>query len=124
MTRRPSRSTRTDTLFPYTTLFRSAFEMIVENVADAAVDLTVRDVEIFVGPLPEARIMGRIMRVARSLHRGVKIGGVLVIGKRRGEIGPAAEPAPRGGERTRVHVHGRHMRIGQERKSTRLNSSH
>src|SRR3546814_8237318 len=52
MIRRPPRSTRTDTLFPYTTRFRSV------------------------------------------------------------EIGPAAEPAPRGGEKTRVHVHGRHMRIG------------
>src|SRR3546814_10553534 len=27
MIRRPTRSTRTDTLFPYTTLFRSAFEV-------------------------------------------------------------------------------------------------
>src|SRR3546814_14892527 len=30
MIRRPPRSTRTDTLFPYTTLFRSAFGTIVE----------------------------------------------------------------------------------------------
>src|SRR3546814_15822121 len=29
MIRRPPRSTRTDTLFPYTTLFRSAFEHLV-----------------------------------------------------------------------------------------------
>src|SRR3546814_9806490 len=35
MIRRPPRSTRTDTLFPYTTLFRSAWAVIHRNV-DAA----------------------------------------------------------------------------------------
>src|SRR3546814_13107552 len=32
MTRRPPRSTRTDTLFPYTTLFRSALETVRDHV--------------------------------------------------------------------------------------------
>src|SRR3546814_4306352 len=31
MIRRPPRSTRTDTLFPYTTLFRSALKLLVED---------------------------------------------------------------------------------------------
>src|SRR3546814_19179191 len=31
MIRRPPRSTRTDTLFPYTTLFRSLFDMYVSH---------------------------------------------------------------------------------------------
>src|SRR3546814_1302146 len=31
MIRRPPRSTRTDTLFPYTTLFRSTYERAIEN---------------------------------------------------------------------------------------------
>src|SRR3546814_8108327 len=31
MIRRPPRSTRTDTLFPYTTLFRSAFTSLVQD---------------------------------------------------------------------------------------------
>src|SRR3546814_1266917 len=34
MIRRPPRSTRTDTLFPYTTLFRSAYYRAVRPVAD------------------------------------------------------------------------------------------
>src|SRR3546814_3394658 len=35
MIRRPPRSTRTDTLFPYTTLFRSAVEAVVDQrIAD------------------------------------------------------------------------------------------
>src|SRR3546814_14592278 len=33
MIRRPPRSTRTDTLFPYTTLFRSALEVIQKRTA-------------------------------------------------------------------------------------------
>src|SRR3546814_16337330 len=37
MIRRPPRSTRTDTLFPYTTLFRSAAERIAVRVARDAV---------------------------------------------------------------------------------------
>src|SRR3546814_4194292 len=38
MIRRPPRSTRTDTLFPYTTLFRSAggLAVLVEQAADGA----------------------------------------------------------------------------------------
>src|SRR3546814_7847585 len=33
MIRRPPRSTRTDTLFPYTTLFRSAYMELVERLS-------------------------------------------------------------------------------------------
>src|SRR3546814_11068584 len=36
MRRRPPRSTRTDTLFPYTTLFRSRRGLFVERVAEVA----------------------------------------------------------------------------------------
>src|SRR3546814_15679223 len=35
MIRRPPRSTRTDTLFPYMTLFRSAFDGVPEHLAQA-----------------------------------------------------------------------------------------
>src|SRR3546814_4472830 len=37
MIRRPPRSTRTDTLFPYTTLFRSVREPLYRELADLAV---------------------------------------------------------------------------------------
>src|SRR3546814_17230476 len=45
MIRRPPRSTRTDTLFPYTTLFRSLHILEVQAIADdtAATKLTGRD---------------------------------------------------------------------------------
>src|SRR3546814_16463794 len=38
MIRRPPRSTRTDTLFPYTTLFRSATEQVIGSAPDASKD--------------------------------------------------------------------------------------
>src|SRR3546814_18717578 len=44
MRRRPPRSTRTDTLFPYTTLFRSA--SLLEDVLDVAADLQASFFEI------------------------------------------------------------------------------
>src|SRR3546814_16926268 len=51
MIRRPPRSTRTDTLFPYTTLFRSAVidgELVVENDAGAS-DFSALQAELSAG---------------------------------------------------------------------------
>src|SRR3546814_17901309 len=59
--------------------------------------------------------MRRGMGVAGPLHRGVEIGRVVIIGKWRVEIGPAAEPALRRCKKTCVHMHGRDMRIGHMR---------
>src|SRR3546814_625910 len=47
MIRRPARPTRTDTLFPYTTLFRSAGERTVQNL-DLITDLVI-DVDLVLG---------------------------------------------------------------------------
>src|SRR3546814_18406648 len=41
MIRRPPRSTRTDTLFPYTTLFRSAFGAEVEDIIGGLDDVEI-----------------------------------------------------------------------------------
>src|SRR3546814_3844402 len=41
MLRRPPRSTRTDTLFPYTTLFRSGFIVTNEHVIKGATEIKV-----------------------------------------------------------------------------------
>src|SRR3546814_16830227 len=59
MIRRPPRSTRTDTLFPYTTLFRSD-EVAVDAAADRRPDLGVLEVELRV---VESRL--------RALHLGL-----------------------------------------------------
>src|SRR3546814_17038245 len=47
MIRRPPRSTRTDTLFPYTTLFRSAGDLVIERLRNRQGDFRARvgDVE-------------------------------------------------------------------------------
>src|SRR3546814_2531630 len=42
MIRRPPRSTRTDTLFPYTTLFRSSFDPAFLEVPPEVIQLTMR----------------------------------------------------------------------------------
>src|SRR3546814_20533877 len=45
MIRRPPRSTRTDTLFPYTTLFRSLSATALANLNDSALDAILLDAE-------------------------------------------------------------------------------
>src|SRR3546814_3466391 len=72
MIRRPPRSTRTDTLFPYTTLFRSPREMRCDEVAAV------------VGAV-EARIDGTaVLRlVAVEEHPRVVVDGILAFQQRR-----------------------------------------
>src|SRR3546814_13533788 len=58
MIRRPPRSTRTDTLFPYTTLFRSAFDAlgdIPHHVGEAALAEQQQDDDADDEPMPEAK---------------------------------------------------------------------
>src|SRR3546814_3449332 len=57
MIRRPPRSTRTDTLFPYTTLFRSAF-IVLQGTADVLIDGA--DGPLRVASLSENEIIGEI----------------------------------------------------------------
>src|SRR3546814_4411820 len=49
MIRRPPRSTRTDTLFPYTTLFRSLLAPAHEEVAPLAVEVAEREAAVAAG---------------------------------------------------------------------------
>src|SRR3546814_2148156 len=50
MLRRPPRSTRTDTLFPYTTLFRSMIKDVLDAYVDRdtakAIEVRQRDIEV------------------------------------------------------------------------------
>src|SRR3546814_13246403 len=100
MIRLPPRATRTDTLFPYTTLFRSRYELgrgRIEGVERAPIDE--RSLR--------AGLVGRSARpvVEIERRRGREHGIVARLG--RGDR--AVDAAPR------------HHR---DRKSTRLNSSH
>src|SRR3546814_11771091 len=60
MIRRPPRSTRTDTLFPYTTLFRSTLEPARPRAVDAPAALA-----------PDVLCRGRLLEHAR--RRGVRL---------------------------------------------------
>src|SRR5688572_4371807 len=70
-------------------------EIVVEDAAEAARLLAVRQVEILVAPLLVARIVAGVGVVARALERGVEIGGILAVRLRehRRQVGAAAEPA-------------------------------
>src|SRR3546814_8362048 len=74
MIRRPPRSTRTDTLFPYTTLFRS----------------------------PEGREPAGERRPPRAHHHGV--GTDAVADDHRDRVRTADQPAPAGRERSEEHT--------------------
>src|SRR3546814_4597510 len=67
MIRRPPRSTRTDTLFPYTTLFRSV-QRIFEAEADRAMDL-MRYGDRGVGRIAQARARRGYQAGVQSLCR-------------------------------------------------------
>src|SRR3546814_8309982 len=122
MIRRPPRSTRTDTLFPYTTLFRSGRSVILFNYAGVAsstgenattVDGMADGGAAFVKALDldQVDVLGFSIGgfVAQSFaHRYPDLVRKLVLvgtGPRNGESNP--DP-----------------KVFQDRKSTRLNSSH
>src|SRR3546814_15218246 len=95
MIRRPPRSTRTDTLFPYTTLFRSGLgQKLCEDLARALVRSDER-----------ARLHDKAARRAVVEDPGLEI--MAPIGKPVGE-----------------HRDAELWPFGVDRKSTRLNSSH
>src|SRR3546814_3368226 len=101
MTRRPPRSTRTDTLFPYTTLFRS----------ERLLDLAGQHFE----PLTDDRDQLRA-RNPRSL--------ALVFGGDRRDIDHVVVVARAHIGRAVEAFHPLGLRAPRDRKSTRLNSSH
>src|SRR3546814_4950820 len=65
MIRRPPRSTRTDTLFPYTTLFRSAIDRRRHARATGEIDRRLTDFKIELG---SAQYLRRSRAAAARLH--------------------------------------------------------
>src|SRR3546814_12355143 len=98
MIRRPPRSTRTDTLFPYTTLFRSNGEL-------SQIEET----------LVEDGVVGYARRPP-SIDSNRKSYALYITGE-------SMEPRYRAGDLVYVDPR-RAPSIGEDRKSTRLNSSH
>src|SRR3546814_14525175 len=104
MIRRPPRSTRTDTLFPYTTLFRSGEDL---HLALAEVDRAVGDGDL-VWIAPVHRVVLEQMRVVLDRAQ-------VVDGDELHVVAPGLE---------RRAQHETPDTSEADRKSTRLNSSH
>src|SRR3546814_20212098 len=85
MRRRPPRSTRTDTLFPYTTLFRSLLRFedekwigATENIFDILESHSVSPSQNIVGRPPlRCRLPLDLIAVDIRLHAGGRLGGHL-----------------------------------------------
>src|SRR3546814_3367465 len=68
MRRRPPRSTRTDTLFPYTTLFRSEFECHrVGQAGDEHAVVVVEQVQVVVGDRQAEQDLALVVEVVLAL---------------------------------------------------------
>src|SRR3546814_17221997 len=123
MIRRPPRSTRTDTLFPYTTLFRSRRRTGQRTVRENVDDLVDPDSFIEYGALTLAARRQR-MGMQDLIDRTPADGLVCGVGRVNGALFPD-EAA-----RTMVVAYDYTVLAGtpgkknQDRKSTRLNSSH
>src|SRR3546814_9978113 len=113
MIRRPPRSTRTDTLFPYTTLFRSIVAALTEGIGSEKIE--VADPARSGNPdrsVAEGECVIVVFRSQVHAQRGVAIG----ICRADSSVGEAGNIA--------VILAGEQYRHARDRKSTRLHSSH
>src|SRR3546814_10607928 len=107
MIRRPPRSTRTDTLFPYTTLFRSRQTGIEVQFARAAVIVeTIGAIDILLDLDDHQSGTDGVDRSRRIVHEIARLG------------------APPVDHRLDAAVERRPPQCRGDRKSTRLNSRH
>src|SRR3546814_6220001 len=116
MLRRPPRSTRTDTLFPYPTLFRSVavHQLLVAGVADA--DAHAPEVGADMGVDVAQAVMAGM--AAAPLDTDLAEGEIELVVDDGDGGGLQLEEAHRLADRAAGMVH------EGDRKSTRLNSSH
>src|SRR3546814_17561737 len=125
MRRRPPRSTRTDTLFPYTTLFRSdvGVHAALTGRAGARIEraLVGRGVEQ-VGIVPEGRL-GAVAVMHVEVHHGDAAQAVRLTCMQGTDRDVVEQAEPHGAVRLGM-VAGRPHGAEGDRKSTRLNSSH
>src|SRR3546814_13653231 len=101
MIRRPPRSTRTDTLFPYTTLFRS--EAVGPAIADSRKGAQrMGDQHIFPAPVETVGRCNAVGRIARAESEAAEADP-----GPRAQNGPAADPVSRGHRAPRRRSEGR-----------------
>src|SRR3546814_1832652 len=128
MIRRPPRSTRTDTLFPYTTLFRSSLAQQVpsDDHPHHLIGAFEDRMDAQVAPETLDRIVAQIAIAAEQLQRVVDDLAAIVgrepfrhrrearlVGRVRGDL-----------RRSNITQSARSFEVGRDRKSTRLHSSH
>src|SRR3546814_1584080 len=116
MIRRPPKSTRTDTLFPYTTLFRSYAYLAGKGMVAAIAAL---------GGVRQSQ--QKTLVAARQRLQALRPAGGK-IQRLAGNVGHGAAPVHFQGHQAFVGQHVHHpgaslSRLGRDRKSTRLNSS-
>src|SRR3546814_10694724 len=128
MIRRPPRSTRTDTLFPYTTLFRSSERAMVAGGTLAGLHPAMSgpsgDLELTCGEVVErSKARGRQQR--SPLRSGAVPAAVMLdLARSHGARGDPVRRQDLARYWTQVKVNGWAMRrAAADRKSTRLNSS-
>src|SRR3546814_12609290 len=131
MIRRPPRSTRTDTLFPYTTLFRSLRAYGVSgNKTLALRDLALRESR---GEIPDLRRMSTMAEddiiAALVPIRGIgrwTVAMMLMFRLGRADVLPVDDLGIRTGaqEVDRLEAMPTPKELAARRRSTRLNSSH
>src|SRR3546814_2652950 len=116
MIRRPPRSTRTDTLFPYTTLFRSFAASAVEEVLEVDEGRVVAR-QLAQWPATDLAAFG-VVGVERDRQ-------VLLAGRHRRRQRQRAEARARQDRRRQDEALAEQVgELREDRKSTRLNSSH
>src|SRR3546814_21062581 len=111
MIRRPPKSTRTDTLFPYTTLFRSQ-RLIAANRRDHSL-LAIEEPEAHLHPHLQRLVYKHLFETIVGLDSGVDDGQ---------DDANDDDVAPSKPLSVLLTTHSPH--IARDRKSTRLNSSH
>src|SRR3546814_7586821 len=112
MIRRPPRSTRTDTLFPYTTLFRSS------RASDGALALDAR--------VKPTAVRFRFFYNAGESTRAIMLAKRVAVGSAEAQIAaiPSLSPGQRAEAASRNPIANTLTSPAGDRKSTRLNSSH
>src|SRR3546814_14678052 len=113
MIRRPPRSTRTDTLFPYTTLFRSRIEPDGFPYANSVDAIRPADVAAV-----DRQARARLVRIGAHVDAAIGAVGIALAGQvQHRHVGPP---------RRLIEIIGvlLHLAVEADRKSTRLNSSH
>src|SRR3546814_3444678 len=122
MIRRPPRSTRTDTLFPYTTLFRSFPRKNSRSLAALGMtkmELFRPSLEILL--VADVRDGAFVLLAVRARGERVLAAGDQVVGADGELAAPRRAPGQADAQARPLLLAGR---VDEDRKSTRLNSSH